>query len=41
MKVDGMGFLMLVVGILLAMVAVVPLWNSTVGAYVPSLAVTA
>lgn len=38
MQVDHYGFLMLALGVLLALVLVVPIWNKTIGTYVPALA---
>jgi hypothetical protein len=37
MKVDHIGFLMLTLGILVALVLVAPIWNKTVGTYVTAL----
>jgi hypothetical protein len=37
MHIDHMGFLILALGILVAIVVVAPLWNMTVGTYVPAL----
>lgn len=37
MHIDHFGFLFIVLGILIGLVVVGPLWNMTIGTYVPAL----